>query len=144
MSGHFPFAGRLGIRYGLAPRMSISAFYEQCGFNLELQEKYYKWWYDWAKNFVLNNEDLNLAKGVGFNHYPYGQHAHESFHLNDRKWASNLVDLGDLIRDLIFPKLSEQAMKELEDSHHYFLDELKKEAEGNPAGVPEVGYFRHV
>lgn len=36
------------------------------------QEQYYKWWYDWAKDFVVRDPDLNYAKGVEFAHYPYG------------------------------------------------------------------------
>lgn len=145
MAGHFPFAARLGVRYGLAPRMTLAAFFEQHGMDAARQEKYYRWWYEWTKNFVLNDADLNAAKGVYFKNYPYGSHAHENFHLKDKYWASCMSDLGDVIRDLIFPKLSAEAMHELEEKHHHLLEELAKEAEANPRqAAPDIGYFRHV
>lgn len=145
MSGHFPFAGKLGIRYGLAPRMTISAFFELKGYNDTLQEKYYRFWYEWAKNYIENDADLSYSKGVLFKKYPYGQHAHENFHLNNKYWASTLADLGDLIRDIIFPKMTEAAMHNLEDAHHHMMEELKKEVTENPRPpVPDTGYFRHV
>lgn len=143
MAGHFPFTGK-GMRYGMA-RMAVTAFFENHGLNLELQEKYYKWWYDWAKKFVDNDPDLKAAKGVAFTHYPYGQHSHHSFHLVDKHWATTMTDLGDFIRDSIFPKLSAEQMKKLEEDHHKLVHDLEKEAESNPRKpAPDVGYFRHV
>ncbi len=144
MAGHFPFLGR-GVRYGGA-RMTIAAFFEAHGLNEELQEKYYKWWYDWAKNFVEQDEGLKAAKGVAFQHYPYGQHAHRPFHLHsDKIWAVHLADLGDLIRDSLLPKLDAKARKTLEQAHAAMLEELKQEAASKPRQpAPEVGYFRHI
>ncbi|MGA7800165.1 MAG: hypothetical protein WCC36_05090 [Gammaproteobacteria bacterium] len=142
MSGHFPFLGK-GVRYGGA-RLTISAFFEHHGFGLPTQEKYYKWWYDWAKNFVQNDPDLSYTKAVEFSHYPYGQHAHHSFHLNKKLWAITLADLGDLIRDNILPKLSEEQFHQLEADHDKVVHELEKEAEtAAELEIPEVGYFRH-
>jgi len=142
MSGHFPFQGK-GVRYGGA-RLTISAFFEHHGFGLPLQEKYYKWWYDWAKNFVQNDPDLSYTKAVAFNHYPYGQHAMHSFHLNKKLWAMALADLGDLIRDNILPKLSEEELHKLEKDHEEAVHALEKEAgTGDREEIPEVGYFRH-
>ncbi len=143
MAGHFPFLGK-GVRYGGA-RLSIAAFFETHGLNQELQEKYYKWWYDWAKHFVEQDEGLKAAKGIAFQHYPYGQHAHRSFHLNDKIWAVHLADLGDLIRDSLLPKLDNKAMKELEQAHAKMLHELEQQAQENPREpAPDVGYFRHI
>ncbi|HQU14812.1 MAG: hypothetical protein B7Z66_03725 [Chromatiales bacterium 21-64-14] len=145
MSGHFPFAAKRGIRYGQAPRMAIAAFFEHHGFNTDLQEKYYKWWYDWARNAVAGDPDLNATKGVEFTGYPYGQHALHSFHLNDKMWAAALSDLGDFIRDLILPKLDEKALHALESQHDAMLHTLAQEATQKPrTPPPEVGYFRHV
>lgn len=143
MAGHFPFMGR-GVRYGGA-RMTIAAFYEHHGLNLSLQEKYYKWWFDWTKNTVDNDLDLKAAKGPLFNAYPYGQHAHRSFHLADKMWATALADLGDLIRDSIFPKLDKKAMEKLEKEHNAMVQSLEEESKENPREpAPDVGYFRHM
>ena len=143
MAGHYPFTGR-GTRYGGA-RMTIAAFFEQHGLNLELQEKYYKWWFEWAKNFVNNDSDLKASKGVAFNHYPMGQHSHHSFHLNDKQWCNIMADLGDLIRDIIMPKMSDAALKQLEHDHHAALEKLEAEAKDNTREPsPDIGYFRHM
>lgn len=143
MAGHYPFMGR-GVRYGGA-RMTITAFFEQHGFNLELQEKYYKWWYDWAKAFVENDPGLKAAKGVAFNSYPYGQHAHHAFHLVDKMWATTMADLGDLIRDSIMPKMDDAALHKLEEDHKAAVHKLEEEAKTNPREpAPDVGLYRHM
>jgi len=137
MSGHYPFSGN-------ANRVSIFAFYEKHGIGLELQEKYYKWWYDWAKNFVLSNPDLNAAKAPDFAHFPYGQHAHRDFHLHKYQWSTALIDLGQFIENVILPKISEEQLHQLEEAHHRMLEDLRKESAQKPREVnPEIGYFRH-
>lgn len=145
MAGHFPFAGKRGTRYGLAPRGTIAAFFENHGFNDDLQEKYYKWWYDWARDFVENDNDLSVTMATRFSNYPMGTHAQHSFHLNDKYWPVCMDELGAFIRDIIFPKLDEQAMHELEDQHAKLVQDLEKEADSNPRDpAPDVGMFRHV
>jgi len=72
MAGHFPFAGKRGTRYGLAPRGTLAAFFENNGFNNEMQEKYYEWWYGFAKDFVTGDSDLSATMGVRFHSYPMG------------------------------------------------------------------------
>ncbi len=144
MSGHFPFAGHRGIRYGLAPRMTISAFFEKNHFDMPAQEAYYKWWYDWAKEFVENDPDLRVTEAYRFKYYPMGQHSHHSFHLNGKYWASALDDLGSFIREVIFPKLNEKSMHELEKKHEELVKKLKTEAEERYEPAPDVGLFRHV
>ena len=142
MAGHLPFLGR-GLRYGNA-RNVYEAFFEAHGLNEELQEKYYKWWYDWARDFVLNDPDLKVTKGILFNDYPLGHHPHHDFHLKNKRWALYMVDLGDLLRDVIWPKLNDETRKKLEKAHEEFLHELEAEAKANPRPpAPEVGYFRH-
>ncbi len=137
MAGHFPFSGNGG-------RASTTAFYERYGLNDELQEKYYKWWYDWAKAFVSQDKELVQTKSLDFAHYPYGQHAHRSFHLNGKHWAVCLADLGAFIKAVIMPKLDHDALHKLEDEHHKIVDALKKEAADKPREpAPDVGYFRH-
>lgn len=145
MSGHFPFSGTRGTGYGLAPRMTISAFYEKNQFNYTLQEAYYKWWYDWAKNVVERDVDLKTTLSGRFSHYPMGQHSEHGFHLNDRYWASCMDDLGAFIRNILFPKLNEKAMHKLEADHTKLLKDLKariKDSGYQPA--PDVGLFRHI
>lgn len=138
MAGHYPFSGK-------ANRVSAFAFYERYGLGLELQEKYYKWWYDWAKNFVMQDPDLKVTKAADFNHFPYGQHAHHDFHLHKYQWCTTIIDLGKFIEGTIMPKLSEDALHKLEDDHHHMLEALQKEAQQTPrAAAPEIGYFRHV
>jgi len=145
MSGHFPFASRLGVRYGQAPRMAIAGFFENRGLGKELQEKYYRWWYEWAKDFVAKDPDLNATKAVEFDRYPYGQHALHSFHLKEKMWAMAMSDLGDFIRELVLPKLDEAALQRLEQEHERMLHELEGEAKEKPRPpTPEVGYFRHI
>lgn len=145
MSGHFPFASRLGIRYGQAPRMAMAAFFETRGFGTELQERYYRWWYEWARDFVAKDPDLSATKAVEFGSYPMGQHALHSFHLNDKMWAAAMSDLGDFIRELILPRLDDAARRKLEEAHAQMLHELEAEAAKTPRPpVPDVGYFRHV
>ncbi len=144
MAGHFPFAHSRGTRYGRAPRMAINGFFENHGLSGELQERYYKWWYDWAKAFVENDPDLSVTKGVAFNSYPLGQHAHHGFHLNEKYWSEAMADLGAFIRDLIFPKMSAEALHELETQHEAMLEALKAETDQSPrTPAPDVGYFRH-
>ncbi|WP_018875015.1 hypothetical protein [Thioalkalivibrio sp. ALJ1] len=145
MAGHFPFAGKRGTRYGLAPRGTIAAFFENHGFNDELQEKYYKWWYDFAKDFVEKDSDLSFTMSTKFTSYPMGTHAHHAFHLNDKYWPSCLDELGSFIRDVIFPKMDEKAMEDLEKKHAKLIKDLEKESESNPRdAAPDVGLFRHV
>ena len=145
MAGHFPFAGKRGTRYGLAPRGTLAAFFENNGFNNELQEKYYRWWYDYAKNFVMQDSDLSATMSVPFTHYPMGTHAKHSFHLNDKYWPVTMDELGSFIANVIFPKLSTDAMHQLEEQHHSMLDSLRAEAKDNPrTPAPDVGLFRHV
>lgn len=142
MSGHFPFLGK-GMRYGAA-RLTINAFFERHGFGLASQEKYYKWWYDWTKNFVQHDPDLSCTKAVEFSHYPYGQHAGHSFHLNKKLWAATMADLGDMIRDNVLPKLNAEQRRQLEADHDKLVQELESQAEGNAElEIAEVGYFRH-
>lgn len=145
MAGHFPFAGKRGTRYGLAPRGTIAAFFENNGFNNELQEKYYKWWYDYAKQFVENDSDLSVTMGVKFASYPIGTHARHSFHLNDKFWPVAMDELGSLISNVILPKLDSDAMHKLEEEHTAMLAQLREEASANPREpAPDVGLFRHV
>jgi len=145
MSGHFPFSGTRGTRYGLAPRMAISAFFEKHQFNYVLQEEYYKWWYEWAKAFVEKDADLKATVIHQFNHYPMGQHSEHSFHLNHRYWASCMDDLGAFIRNTLFPKLDDKSMHKLEADHDKLVKKLKSQVKDSgfePA--PDVGHFRHV
>jgi hypothetical protein len=145
MAGHFPFAGKRGTRYGLAPRGTIAAFFENQGLNNDLQEKYYKWWYDYARDFVANDPDLSATMGVRFSGYPMGTHARHSFHLNDKFWAVSMDELGSFISNVILPKLDAEAMHGLEEEHHALLAGLHDEAKENPrAAPPDVGLFRHV
>lgn len=145
MAGHFPFAGKRGTRYGLAPRGTIAAFFENQGFNDDLQEKYYKWWYDYARDFVANDRDLAATMAVRFSGYPMGTHARHSFHLNDKFWAVSMDELGSLISNVILPKHDAEAMHRLEEDHEAFLTSLRAEAKDNPrAAPPDVGLFRHV
>lgn len=137
MSGHFPFSGNVN-------RVSVFAFYEKHGLSLELQEKYYKWWFDWAKQFVANDTGLKTSKGNEFNHFPYGQHARMDFHLHRYQWCTTLLDLGQFIAGTILPKLSADQQHKLEQDHHHLLDELHKEAAQKPReAAPDIGYFRH-
>jgi hypothetical protein len=145
MAGHFPFASKRGSRYGLAPRMSLSAFFEHHGLNQTLQEKYYKWWYDWAKAYVDKDPDLSATVGIRFDHYPMGQHSEHAFHLNDKYWPVCMDELGSFVANLILPKLDESAMHTLEQDHAELLKSLEAEAKENPREpAPDVGLFRHV
>lgn len=137
MSGHYPFSGN-------ANRVSVFAFYEKNGLSLELQEKYYRWWFDWAKNFVMNDPDLKYSKAHEFNSFPYGQHAHHDFHLHQYQWATTMIDLGAFIKNVILPKMDEDAQHKLEHDHQAMLEALKQEAASKPRPkAPEIGYYRH-
>lgn len=145
MAGHFPFGQKRGSRYGLAPRGTLAAFFEKEGLNHNLQEQYYKWWYDWAKNFVENDADLKATVGLRFNHYPMGQHSEVAFHLNDKYWPMNMDELGSFIANLIFPKLDDKAMHDVTDAHGKKLADLREAAKADPReDAPDVGLFRHV
>ena len=137
MSGHFPFSGNTN-------RVSVFGFYDRHNLNTTMQEKYYKWWYDWSKNFVMNDPDLSAVKGYEFKSYPYGQHSHTDFHLRQGLWATTLIDLGGFITGTLFGKMSDEAMHKLEEDHHHFLDKLEEEAKQNPRPAsPDIGWFRH-
>ncbi len=137
MSGHFPFSGNTN-------RVSVFGFYERYNLNPAMQEKYYKWWYDWAKNLVMADADLKSVKGTEFTHYPFGQHSHVDFHLRQRAWTTALIDLGDFIKGTILPKLSEAQMHKLDEDHHHMLHALEEEAKATPRPPqPELCWFRH-
>jgi hypothetical protein len=138
MAGHFPFSGNNN-------RVGVFAFYERYGLNPQMQERYYKWWYDWAKNHVMSDADLKWAKGLEFSHYPYGQHSHHDFHLRQGQWATCLIDLGGFIKGSILPRLSDAEMHALDDAHHHMLHDLEVEAQStNPRKAqPDIGWFRH-
>lgn len=143
MAEHFPFLGK-GKRYGGA-HTGIAAFFEHHGLGVTLQEKYYRWWYEWAKNFVQRDPDLSVTKAVEFNRYPYGQHAFHNFHLRDKMWGAALADLGDFIREVVLPRMDDAALHQLEREHDAMFEALEEEAEQTPRPpVPEVGHFRHV
>lgn len=145
MAGHFPFAGKRGTRYGLAPRGTLAAFFENHGLNQDLQEKYYRWWFDYAQDFVTKDSDLSATMSHTFDHYPMGTHARHSFHLNEKYWAVTMDELGSFIANVILPKLDSAAMHALEDAHAMLVQELRTEAETNPRPpAPDVGLFRHV
>lgn len=137
MAGHYPFSGNTN-------RVSVYAFFERHGLNEALQEKYYKWWFDWAKDRVLNDPDLKISKGIEFASYPYGQHAHHDFHLNRYVWCTHTIDLGKFIEGVIFPKLSPAQLEQLEHDHQQLLSELRTEAQSHPREAPpEIGRYRH-
>lgn len=138
VSGHYPFSGK-------ANRVSVFAFFEKHQFSLNLQERYYRWWHEWAKDFVMKDPDLSATKAVEFAHYPFGQHAHNNFHLHDYRWATPMLDLGKFVEQVIFPKLDEKAKHELEAAHHHLMEELYKARAQEPRPEPaEVGRYRHV
>ena len=137
MSGHFPFSGNTN-------RVSVFGFYERYNLNPAMQEKYYKWWYDWAKNFVMNDDDLKAVKGVEFSHYPFGHHSAVDFHLRQGAWTTALVDLGDFIKGTLMGKLNDEQMHKLDEDHHHMLHALETEAQNAPRpSAPEIGWFRH-
>lgn len=137
MAGHFPFSGN-------TDRISVFGFYERYGLNQSMQEKYYKWWFDWAKKMVTSDADLNQFKGCEFSHFPYGQHSHQDFHLRQGAWATRLIDLGEFIKGTLFGRLTEEQMHHLDEEHHDFLHQLKAEAKNTPREPqPELGWFRH-
>lgn len=138
MSGHYPFSGK-------ANRVSVFAFFEKHRMSLEMQERYYRWWHEWAKAFVMSDPDLKASKAVDFAHYPFGQHAHANFHLHDYQWATPMVDLGGFIDTVIFPKLDQEAAHQLETQHAKMLAELLAERDRKPRPEPpDVGRYRHV
>ncbi len=137
MSGHFPFSGK-------ANRVAVFAFFEDLGLSLELQERYYRWWHEWARSFVLKDPDLSCTKAVELSGYPFGQHAHGNFHLHDYMWATPMLDLGKFIENVIFPKLDEHAMHDLERQHDQMVAQLSQEATQHPRPAPpEIGRYRH-
>ncbi|MDA8389335.1 MAG: hypothetical protein M0Z76_01105 [Gammaproteobacteria bacterium] len=138
MSGHYPFNGK-------ASRVSVFAFFEKNQLSLELQEQYYKWWYDLAKNFVTQDADLRAARAVDFQHFPYGQHAERNFHLHDYKWATAMADLGAFISNVIFAKMSDEQQHKVEHDHEAMLKGLLAQRDKTPRPAPpEVGRYRHV
>ena len=138
MSGHYPFGGK-------ANRVTAFAFFEKNQLSLELQERYYRWWYDFAKTAVENDPDLKATRLVDFQHYPFGQHAETNFHLHGYKWATALADLGAFIANVIFPKLSEDASHKLAHDHDAMMKALLAERAKAPReAAPDVGRYRHV
>jgi hypothetical protein len=138
MSGHYPFGGK-------ANRISAFAFFEKNQLSLDLQERYYKWWYEFAKDAVEHDPDLRVTRGVDFTHYPFGQHAESNFHLHGYKWSTALADLGAFIANVIFPKLSDEARHTVDHNHDAMLKNLLGEREKTPREAPpDVGRYRHV
>ncbi|MGH8670919.1 MAG: hypothetical protein ACREUA_02625 [Burkholderiales bacterium] len=137
MSGHFPFSGK-------ANRVGMFAFYEKNCLNLKLQEKYYRWWYEWAKAFVLNDADLRVLKADDFTRFPYGQHALHDFHLHKFYWCTTMIDIGKFIDAVILSKLGADALHRLDEEHRRFVESLREEAKQYPREpIRDIGYFRH-
>lgn len=137
MSGHYPFSGK-------ADRVGVHAFYERHGLGLALQERYYRWWYEWAQRRVVQDPHLRALKAAEFRHFPYGQHALHEFHLHRYQWCTTLMDLGAFIEAVLIPRLSDAQRHALENEHHEFLETLKRESQQLPREpVPEVGVYRH-
>ncbi|HUW99034.1 MAG TPA: hypothetical protein VMV40_09400 [Acidiferrobacter sp.] len=138
MSGHYPFGGK-------ANRVSAYAFFEKEGLSLDLQERYYKWWYDLAKNFVAQDPDLKVTRAVDFNHYPFGQHAGGNVRLHDYQWATALADLGAFVVNAVFPKLSSEALHKVEHDYAAMMKDLEGERDKAPRpAAPDVGRYRHI
>ncbi|MFZ5556559.1 MAG: hypothetical protein ACOZDY_07540 [Pseudomonadota bacterium] len=138
MAGHFPFSGR-------ANRVSIYAFFERNGLGMDLQEKYCRWWFDWAKARVAADRDLAAIKGPEFQEFPYGQHAFHDFHLHQYGWSTSLADLGGFIEGTLLPRLTGDELHRLEEEHAAFLTGLRQETAASPrAPGPEVGRYRHM
>ncbi len=138
MADHYPFTGR-------ADRVAVFGFFERNALGCELQEKYYKWWYDWTKEFVTKDLDLRHAKEVEFDRYPFGLHARANFHLHGYGWATAMIDLGKFIENVIFPRMSEQDLRKLEEAHENMLDALRAKRQSKPRPpAPDVGRYRHV
>ena len=138
MSGHYPFGGK-------ANRISAFAFFEKNQLSLDLQERYYRWWYDFAKSAVERDRDLKVTRAVDFQHYPFGQHAESNFHLHGYKWSTALADLGAFIANVIFPKLTEEQTHKLEHDYEAMMKALLAEREKAPREAPpDVGRYRHV
>lgn len=138
MAGHYPFSGK-------ADRVAVFAFFEKNRMSLAMQQRYYRWWHEWAKAFVMSDPDLKASKGVDFAHFPFGQHAHANFHLHDYQWATPMLELGEFIDAAILPRLDKEAAHRLEEMHHEMLTALLAERDQEPRPEPpEVGRYRHV
>ena len=137
MAVHFPFSGN-------ASRVSIFFFYERHKLGPALQERYYQWWYDWARSMVMSDPGLKAAKGQEFSRFPYGQHSQADFHLRQGLWATALADLGDFIKGSLLPRLDPGALHKLEADHQAMLEALSAdEAPSARPAPPEIGWFRH-
>jgi hypothetical protein len=137
MGAHFPFCGR-------ADRVAVYAFFERHGLSFPLQEKYYRWWHEWAQRQVLADPHLQACKGPELERFPYGQHAFHDFHLHQYGWATALADLGAFIQGTLLPRLSAESLERLEHEHQAFLSQLKAQARAAPREpAPEVGRYRH-
>ncbi len=142
MSLHLPFCGKTGRVMG---RVEVFAFFDAHRFDPELQERYYRFWYEWAKGQVMADPDLRAAYGPLFERYPFGQHARRGFHLRDAYvWAVAMDDLGSVICQVILPRLDEAAREALERDYQAMLRALDEEARGRPFEIPEMGYLRHI
>ncbi|MBU2840708.1 hypothetical protein HF670_14475 [Acidithiobacillus thiooxidans] len=138
MSGHFPFSGK-------ANRVSVFAFFEAHHWSIEAQEKYFEEWYKWAKDYVMNDADLNAAKGVLFASDHFGTHADHDFHLHGYAIATRMLDLGELIKGSILPKLDHDMLHALEHDHEEWIAAANAVAANHPrAEAPEIGRYRHV
>lgn len=137
MASHFPFSGN-------ASRVGVYAFFERHGLDLPLQERYYRWWFDWAREQVVKDPGLAAAKGSEFQRFPYGQHAFHDFHLHRYSWSIALTDLGGLIDGTLLPRLDETQRHDLEHRHRVLLEQLKQQALQQPRpAAPEIGRYRH-
>jgi hypothetical protein len=138
MAGHFPFSAR-------ANRISVYAFFERNNLSLALQEKYCRWWFDWAKARVVADPGLAAVMGPAFREFPYGQHAFHDFHLHQYGWSTSLADLGGFIEGTLLARLSDDELHRLEHDHAGFLAALRQEAAASPRPPgPEVGRYRHM
>jgi len=138
MAGHFPFSGK-------ANRVSVFAFFEAHNWGPEAQQSYFEHWYRWAKEQVMADPDLKASKGVLFAHDHFGTHADHDFHLHGYAVATRLLDLGEFIKGVIFPKLSEEQLHQLAHEHAGWISAADRIAAEHPRPeAPEIGRYRHV
>jgi hypothetical protein len=127
-----------------ADRNGLHSFFEHHGYDAELQERYYRFWYDFVRSRMESDTGLRKAHGPTFDRYPHGMHAAHNFHLHGHQWTTQVADIGNFVRNTVYPTMTDQEKADLAQSHADLVKQLDGEAEqrGHEES-DDIPVFRH-
>lgn len=127
-----------------ADRNGLHSFFEYHDLDKEQQERYYRFWYDFVKERMEADTGLKKAHGTEFERYPHGMHASENFHLHGHQWTTQVADIGNFVRNTLYPTMTDEEKADLARRHEELVQELSQAAEQRGhVETDDIPAFRH-